>query len=128
MTALPVDPLDGFGIYYIRAYTTLMRNFSPESFAVEPLLVGKSFPDYDRTTAEGMKCTIVPHGGHLCSGTLQNVTIRLSNYLDDPISDVELKLVSESGEEINAQRTSASGLAVMSFIPQPGTRYNIRFE
>lgn len=128
VTALPVDPLEGFGIYYIRAYTTLMRNFSPESFAVEPLLVGKSFPDYDRTTAEGMKCTIVPHGGHLCSGTLQNVTIRLSNYLDDPISDVELKLVSESGEEINAQRTSASGLAVMSFIPQPGMRYNIRFE
>ena len=128
VTALPVDPLDGLGIYYIRAYTTLMRNFSPESFAVEPLLVGKLFPDYDRTTAEGMKCTIVPHGGHLCSGTLQNVTIRLSNYLDDPISDVELKLVSESGEEINAQRTSASGLAVMSFIPQPGTRYNIRFE
>ena len=128
VTALPVDPLEGFGIYYIRAYTTLMRNFSPESFAVEPLLVGKAFPDYDRTTAEGMKCTIVPNGGHLCSGTLQNVTIRLSNYLDDPISDVELKLVSESGEEINAQRTSASGLAVMSFIPQPGMRYNIRFE
>lgn len=128
VTSLPVDPLGGFGIYYIRAYTTLMRNFSSESFAVEPLLVGKQFPDYDRTTAEGMKCTIVPHGGRLCSGTLQNMTVRLSNYLDDPLGGIEVKLVSESGEEVCMHRTSASGLAVMSFIPQPGTRYSIRCE
>ena len=127
VTSLPVDPLGGFGIYYIRAYTTLMRNFSPESFAVEPLLVGKSWPDYDRITTDGMKCAIVPHGGRLCSGTLQNMTVRLSNYLDDPLGGIEVKLVSESGDEVCMHRTSASGLAVMAFIPQSGVKYTIEY-
>ena len=134
--ALPVDPLGAYGVYYVRAYTKLMRNFAPESFAVQPLLVGQSFPDFDNITTDGLKCVIVPHGGHLCSGaphnsgTLQNVTIRLANYLDDPLCNIPLALTNENGDTIASQRTSLSGLAMMSFVPQTEAKYfvNLVYE
>ena len=123
--ALPVDPLGAYGVYYIRAYTQLMRNFSPESFAVQPLLVGQSFPEFDTTTTDGLRCSILPHGGHLCSGAPQNITVRVANYLNDPLSNIPLALTNENGDTIATKRTSASGLAMMSFIPQPGAKYSM---
>ncbi|MGM9802760.1 MAG: TonB-dependent receptor [Muribaculaceae bacterium] len=123
--ALPIDQLGAYGVYYIRAYTQLMRNFSHESFALQPLLVGQSFPDFDPITTDGVKCTVVPHGGHLCSGAPQNITIRVANYLNDPLSNIPLALTTENGDTIATQCTSASGLAVMSFIPQPNVKYTM---
>lgn len=124
--ALPVDPLAAYGIYYIRAYTNLMRNFAPESFATQPLLVGQSFPDFDNITTEGVKCTILPHGGHLCPGALQNVTAYVTNYLNDPIADVMLALTTQNGDTITWQRTSPSGLAMLSFIPDQQLSYSLQ--
>ena len=124
--ALPVDPLAAYGIYYIRAYTNLMRNFAPESFATQPLLVGQSFPDFDNITTEGVKCTILPHGGHLCPGALQNVTAYVTNYLNDPIADVTLALTTQNGDTITWQRTSPSGLAMLSFIPDQQLSYSLQ--
>ena len=124
--ALPVDPLAAYGIYYIRAYTNLMRNFAPESFATQPLLVGQSFPDFDNITTEGVKCTILPHGGHLCPGALQNITAYVTNYLNDPIADVMLALTTQNGDTITWQRTSPSGLAMLSFIPDQQLSYSLQ--
>ena len=124
--ALPIDPLAAYGIYYIRAYTNLMRNFAPESFATQPLLVGQSFPDFDKITTEGVKCTILPHGGHLCPGALQNVTAYVTNYLNDPIADVTLALTTQNGDTITWQRTSPSGLAMLSFIPDQQLSYSLQ--
>ena len=124
--ALPVDPLAAYGIYYIRAYTNLMRNFAPESFATQPLLVGQSFPDFDNITTEGVKCTILPHGGHLCPGALQNVTAYVTNYLNDPVADATLAVTTQNGDTITWQRTSPSGLAMLSFIPDQQLSYSLQ--
>ena len=124
--ALPIDPLAAYGIYYIRAYTSLMRNFAPESFATHPLLVGQSFPDFDNITTDGVKCTIIPHGGELCPGALQNVTAYVTNYLNDPIADVTLAVTTQNGDTITSQRTSPSGLAMLSFIPDQQLSYSLQ--
>ena len=124
-TLLAVDPLADSGVYYVRAYTRMMRSFSPLSFAVEPLLVGESYPEFERatTTPAYVRCSIVPHGGHLHAGSLQSVTIRVANRLNDPLGAVPMVLTSEKGDTVAKHLTTPSGLALISFVPQRDTAY-----
>ena len=124
-TLLPVDPLAHSGVYYVRAYTRMMRSFSPLSFAVEPLLVGVTYPETNRstTTSADVRCTIVPHGGHLHAGSLQSVTVRVANRLNDPLGAVPMVLTSEKGDTVAKHLTTPSGLALISFVPKPDTAY-----
>ena len=124
-TLLAVDPLADSGVYYVRAYTRMMRSFSPLSFAVEPLLVGESYPEFERatTTPADVRCSIVPHGGHLHAGSLQSVTIRVANRLNDPLGAVPMVLTSEKGDTVAKHLTTPSGLALISFVPQRDTAY-----
>ena len=122
---LPVDPLAHSGVYYVRAYTRMMRSFSPLSFAVEPLLVGVTYPESNRSTTAStdVQCTIVPHGGHLHAGSLQSVTVRVANRLNDPLGAVPMVLTSEKGDTVAKHLTTPSGLALISFVPKPDTAY-----
>lgn len=43
------------GVHYLRAYTSLMRNFSGESFAMQPVLIGKTFPKRGADTGGGVR-------------------------------------------------------------------------
>ena len=124
-TLLPVDPLAHSGVYYVRAYTRMMRSFSPLSFAVEPLLVGVTYPETNRstTTSADVRCTIVPHGGHLHAGSLQSVTVRVANRLNDPLGAVPMVLTSEKGDTVAKHLSTPSGLALISFVPKPDTAY-----
>ena len=122
---LPVDSLARSGVYYVRAYTRMMRSFSPLSFAVEPLLVGMTYPESNRSTTAStdVQCTIVPHGGHLHAGSLQSVTVRVANRLNDPLGAVPMVLTSEKGDTVAKHLTTPSGLALISFVPKPDTAY-----
>lgn len=124
-TAIAIDRHWANGEYRVRAYTRLMRNFSPESFAIEQLLVGKSYPEIARNSTEGVKCTIVPHGGHLHTGSLQSITVRVANALNHPLGGIPLSITTQEGDTVARHRTTPSGLALISFTPLEGKSYTL---
>lgn len=109
------------GVYYLRAYTQLMRNFSLESFAQQPFLLAKVFPKKEKQPYEA-KCTIVPSGGKLVADYPQTITVFLADECTFPISD-KLQLMSEKNDTLGLVHTSASGMAQLSFIPTYGMKY-----
>ena len=109
-------------VYYLRAYTRLMRNFSPESFPVQPVLIGKRFPDLSNGRGKGIRCVVAPSGGRLVAGSMQSVAVQLTDALTLPV-EADLYLQDEKGDTLSTIRTSVSGLARLNFIPQPGARY-----
>lgn len=120
-THLPTDYLWSAGVYYLRVYTQLMRNFSPESFAQQPFLLAREFPQKEERIYEA-KCVIVPSGGKLVPGYLQTVTVWLADDCTFPIRS-ELRLKDEKGDTISIVRTSESGMALLRFIPKQNARY-----
>ena len=120
-THLPTDYLWPAGVYYLRAYTQLMRNFSSDSFAQQPFLLGKEFPQKEERIYEA-KCVIVPSGGKLVSGHPQTATVWLTDDCTFPIQ-AKLLLKDEKGDTLSIVHTSESGMALLRFIPKLNTRY-----
>jgi len=112
------------GVYYLRAYTQLMRNFSDESFTVQPVLLGEVFPKKEEQVYEA-RCTVLPSGGKLLAGQPQTATVLLTDECTFPVS-AELLLMDESGDTIAPVHTSASGMDLVSFIPQAGKKYHLK--
>lgn len=122
-THLPTDYLWPAGIYYLRAYTQLMRNFSPDSFAQQPFLLGKEFPQKEERVYEA-KCVIAPSGGKLVAGHPQTAAVWLADDCTFPIRS-ELLLKDERGDTISIVRTSESGMGLLRFIPKQNVRYHL---
>ena len=120
-THLPTDYEWPAGVYYLRAYTQLMRNFSPESFAQQPFLLGREFPNKEKQIYEA-RCAVVPSGGKLVPGHPQTVTVHLTDECTFPVS-ASLMLRSETGDTIAFVQTSQSGMASLRFIPKADGRY-----
>ena len=123
-TRIPTDYLWPAGVYYLRAYTQLMRSFSPESFAQRAFLLAKEFPKKEDRVYEA-RCTIVPSGGKLIPGFMQTATVWLTDECSFPVS-AELLLMDEQGDTIAPVQTSASGIAALSFIPRARGKYHLK--
>lgn len=111
------------GIYYLRAYTQFMRNFSPKSFPIQPLLLGKTFPQRENRVYEA-KCALIPAGKSLVSGYPQTVIAQLTDEAGFPVQE-ELYLTDDKGDTLSYVRTSLSGMAQLRFIPQQDVRYTL---
>lgn len=111
------------GIYYLRAYTQFMRNFSLKSFPIQPLLLGKTFPQRENRVYEA-KCTIVPAGESLVSGYPQTVIVQLTDESGYPVQE-GLFLTDDKGDTLSYVRTSLSGMAQLRFIPQQDVHYTL---
>lgn len=109
------------GVYYLRAYTRLMQNFSTESFAQQPFLLAKEFPTKEESVYEA-RCAIVPSGGKFIANYPQTVAIYLTDECTFPIA-AKLQLTSESGDTLGIVQTSESGMAQLKFIPALGINY-----
>lgn len=125
-TRIVTDYLWPAGVYYLRAYTQLMRNFSSESFAQRVFLLAKEFPKKEERVYEA-RCTIVPSGGKLVMGHIQAATVLLTDECTFPVS-TEMLLMSEQGDTIAPVKTSDSGMANLNFIPQAGVRYHLKAD
>ena len=111
------------GIYYLRAYTQFMRNFSLKSFPIQPVLLGKTFPQRENRVYEA-KCTIVPAGESLVSGYPQTVIVQLTDESGYPVQE-GLFLTDDKGDTLSYVRTSLSGMAQLRFIPQQDVHYTL---
>ncbi len=122
---IPTDAVLSGGIYYLRAYTNLMRNFSEESFTLQPLLIGKSFPKRGNDIRHNLKCEIYPDGGFVAENHIQGITVYLSENRGNAIVNAEVALMSNDGDTICTGSTSSSGLINFKYIPQTGKRYTV---
>ena len=124
-TELPIDIDVKDGSYFLRAYTELMRSFSPLNFAFRPITIstdGSTISDYNN---HEVFCTILPWGGSLASGTVQHITVRLCNSAGKAVTGKPVKLVNAAGNAIEQANTSSNGLATFSFVPQRGETYSL---
>ncbi len=126
-TRIPTDPLDPRGVYYLRAYTNLMRNFNPESFAVQPVLIGRNLPSDDGIVDENAVLAVYPTAGATVAGRTESIVAYLSSGQGFPLAGRKVAVVNSKGDVVTEATTSPSGLAALSFIPRPGETYSARF-
>ncbi len=127
-TSIPTDPLDSRGVLYIRAYTQLMRNFNPESFALQPIMIGRDLPSNDEIIDENTNLQAIPFGGVLKPGKSQHIAAFLTNGQGFPLTDRALHIIDNYGDTITTSITSLSGISTLTFFPNTDKSYRVVFR
>lgn len=122
MARLQASPIWEPDIYYLRAYTQLMQNFSPKAFPVVPLQIGKKAeqPEWNTTSVH---CRFYPEGGTLVEGKTQRVVFQLTDYRGFPLSIPYC--ITAGKDTLDNGRTTPSGFQQMQYIPQQGKRVEL---
>ena len=122
MARLQASPVWESDIYYLRAYTGLMQNFSPKTFPVVPLQIGKKV-EQPECNATSVHCRFYPEGGTLVEGKTQRVVFQLTDYRGFPLS-IPYSIIAGQDTLANGQ-TTPSGFQQMQYIPQHGKRVEL---
>lgn len=122
MARLQASPIWEPDIYYLRAYTQLMQNFSPKAFPVVPLQIGKKAeqPEWNTTSVH---CRFYPEGGTLVEGKTQRVVFQLTDYRGFPLSIPYC--ITAGKDTLDNGQTTPSGFQQMQYIPQQGKRVEL---
>ncbi len=123
--AIPTAAVYDEGLYYLRAYTKLMCNFSGESFASQPLLIGKKIPGKHDKFFNNIRCLVYPEGGFLVDNQIQGLVVVLTDGNGESLGGARVQLVSDRGDTICDGRTHLSGVLEFKFIPQAGVKYQL---
>lgn len=121
---IPTVSIVSVGVYYVRAYTNLMRNFSGENFALQPVLIGEAFPKREKGNGV-LRCSIYPEGGFLVEGQVQGIVASVTDYSGKAISGVKLSVVNDMGDTLCVGKTRPSGLANLKFVPLAARHYKL---
>lgn len=121
---IPTVSVVSVGVYYVRAYTNLMRNFSGENFALQPVLIGEAFPKREKGNGV-LRCSIYPEGGFLVEGQVQGIVASVTDYSGKAISGVKLSVVNDKGDTLCVGKTRTSGLANLKFVPLAARHYKL---
>lgn len=122
--SIPTLSVTGKGVYYLRAYTNLMRNFSGENFALQPVLIGKAFPKREKGNGV-LRCAIYPEGGFLVENQVQGIVTSVTDYAGSAVSGISLSVVDDLGDTLCVSKTRASGLANLKFVPLAARHYRL---
>ncbi len=121
---IPTLSVAGEGIYYLRAYTNLMRNFSGENFALQPVLIGKVFPKREKGNGV-LRCSIYPEGGFLVENQVQGVVVSVTDYAGMGLAEVGLSVVDDRGDTLCVGKSRVSGLSNLTFVPLAERHYKL---
>ncbi len=126
--AIPTDSVMPKGLYYLRAYTRLMRNFSMSGFAQLPLPLGYSVPtDPSPYSTDDMDCRVFAHGGALIPDIPQRLSAVAMTGAGVPMTGCTATLTSSAGDTVASAVVSRSGFATFSFIPRRDATYDVTF-
>lgn len=114
---LQASPVWQSDVYYLRAYTKLMQNFSPQSFPVVPLQIGQKVykPEFNPTM---VNCRFFPEGGVLVAGKTQRMVFQLTDYHGFPLSIPYC--ITAGKDTLDTGQTTASGFRQLQYLPQKG--------
>ncbi len=121
---IPTLSVAGEGVYYLRAYTNLMRNFSGGNFALQPVLIGKAFPKREKGNGV-LRCSIYPEGGFLVENQVQGVVVSVTDYAGRGLAEVGLSVVDDHGDTLCVGKSRASGLSNLTFVPLTERHYKL---
>ena len=121
-TKMQVNPLLKQDIYYIRAFTKFMANFSERTFPIFPLRLGVK-EQKDENLTQTLYANFFPEGGHLVHGHPQNMAVYLTDGNRTPV-EAEYTLTDNEGNTLAKQKTTPSGWQIVSFNPQKGRAYH----
>ncbi len=121
---IPTLSVAGEGVYYLRAYTNLMRNFSGKNFALQPVLIGKAFPKREKGNGV-LRCSIYPEGGFLVENQVQGVVVSVTDYAGMGLAEVGLSVVDDRGDTLCVGKSRASGLSNLTFVPLAERHYKL---
>lgn len=126
-TRIQSDPYSSPGVCHIRAYTNLMRNFSEESFAIQPLLVNQKFSKHGKVLMDDVNCVAIPSGGVLVpsNSLMQSVAVLLTDNNGYPLSGIPVDLVDSRGTVVYSSNTTHSGQALLWTMPNAGETYSV---
>lgn len=125
---IALEPDLNKGIYYLRAYTNLMRNFSDDSFAFQPVAIGTSIPSDDKIINEDISIHTFTAGETLTPNVAQQLHAVITNHLGYPVKNQELILLNQTDDTLAVERSSASGYVTFNFIPKTNDIYNLLFS
>ena len=113
------------GIYYLRAYTKLMQNFSNDTYPIVPVRIGLKDEPLIREESNDLYCKFFPEGGHLGLEETQNVTVYLYDQNREPVSESYV-IVNQQGDTIQQQQTTPGGWQTFSITPRVGMSYYLK--
>lgn len=110
-------------VYYLRGYTRLMQNFSPESFPQIELPVGMEL-FVPEENVPGVKCFFFPEGGQWVNGEVQNMTVYLTDSHRVSL-EVPFCIINHTDTVINT-RSLSSGLQTIRILPKEDDKFMLR--
>lgn len=128
-TRLAVDSFQTPGLYYVRAYTRLMRNFPAWTFPIRPVRIGMAPVEPVRATVNEIDTVrFYPEGGRLVAECPQQVVYEVSDPKGNPLV-VKGDLLDERDSVIRSGLTPfPDGKGVIRFMPRRGASYTLRLK
>lgn len=114
------------GNYLFRAYTSWMKNSSPEYFFQKPIVIVNTLkasePVGARITTEQFDVQFFPEGGYLVEGVPSRVGFKVMNSRGASVN-CKGALVNQANDTIVKFRTTKFGIGSFEFTPQPNQAY-----
>jgi hypothetical protein len=125
-----IPPSVPTGSYLLRAYTSWMKNFGPESFFTQPLTIANTVNGVDSaaltrpdTTVNHYSLTFFPEGGDLIAGLPSNLAFEAVDDQGRGL-DAEGFILSGNNDTILTFRPQQDGMGVVDFKPTTGQVYH----
>lgn len=112
-------------VYYLRAYTRLMRNFSPTAFTVIKVSVNCELAAMQQGQTPAY-VTFYPEGGHLFCDGLQHVAFEVKDENGLPVQTTASLCKASSDTLFSRLATDAYGIGTFSFIPESSSRHYLQ--
>lgn len=119
---LPLELVSGN--YVLRAYTSWMKNLSPERIFEKQISVINSFlsPDTMLARSTGLDFQLFPEGGSLVEGLQSRVAFKLLDSTGAGLSATGF-ITNRAGDTLVNFRTLRFGMGSFNFTPRNGERY-----
>ncbi len=121
-TVMPIDITVPYGIYFLRAYSKMMCNFSDITIPTNPIEISK---DGTATiSGHGSGCKIFPEGGKLTVGGSQNVSVFLADDNGRPLQS-PFSITDSHGTVLLSSATTLAGWQTFVIAPVRGEHYYV---
>lgn len=111
------------GIYYLRAYSLFMGNYSTKTFPIVPLTIGNAQFGIKQDTSLSME--FYPEGGQFHEDIQQNIAVRIKGAGNANKRRTQLYLIENDNDTLTTFTTTPNGWQIISFIPRKGVNYHI---
>ncbi|MHA6249852.1 hypothetical protein ACXYMU_18080 [Pontibacter sp. CAU 1760] len=119
------------GAYTVRAYTSWMKNFSPDFYFQAPVTIVNTFTSLGLAPVAApaaFSLQFFPEGGNLVQGIPSKVAFQAVNNATGKGTDFTGKVVDADGQEVARIRPHKFGIGHFSFTPLAGASYTAIIE